>query len=79
MPEDLLPIGSVVLLCEGKKKLMVIGYNHISQSGFHDYYGVLFPEGYDRFEKWPIITFGQTAIKRIYLKAINNEEVMDTN
>ena len=44
---DLLPIGSVVLLNGGKKKLMVIGVKQKKQdtNTEYDYSGVLYPEG----------------------------------
>lgn len=49
MFDKLLPIGSVVLLKEGMKKLMVIGIkpqkNDEPEKVF-DYLGVLYPEGY---------------------------------
>ena len=50
MNDKLLPIGSVVLLKEAKKRLMIIGYypTIISEEGnttTYDYSGCLFPEG----------------------------------
>lgn len=45
----LLPIGSVVLLKNGIKKLMVIGlvpYDKDSPDKIYDYIGVLYPEGF---------------------------------
>lgn len=44
---DLLPIGSVVLLKEGKKRLMVYGIKQTDNSTGeeYDYIGVLYPEG----------------------------------
>ena len=49
MFKNLLPIGSVVLLKEGTKKLMVIGIKPVSEADpdtVFDYIGVLYPEGY---------------------------------
>lgn len=45
--KDLLPIGSVVTLVNGKKQLMIYGVKQLNQSTKmeHDYIGVLFPEG----------------------------------
>lgn len=47
MINDLLPIGSIVLLKEGKKRLMIEGIKQKTEDGtFYDYVGVLYPEGY---------------------------------
>ncbi len=45
--KELLPIGSIVLLEEGKKKLMVFGVKQIDNATEveYDYIGVLYPEG----------------------------------
>lgn len=45
--KDLLPIGSVVLLKEGKKKLMTFGVKQTDSNTKkeYDYIGVLYPEG----------------------------------
>lgn len=49
MFEKLLPIGSVVLLKEGTKKLMIIGVKPVTAEKpdeIYDYIGVLYPEGF---------------------------------
>lgn len=49
MIKELLPIGSVVLLKDGTKKLMIIGLKPIRESKpdvIYDYIGVLYPEGF---------------------------------
>ena len=45
--KELLPIGSVVLLKEGKKKLMTFGVKQTDSNTNkeYDYIGVLYPEG----------------------------------
>ena len=45
---DLLPLGSIVVLKEGYKKLMIIGRKIYSEKGetLKDYLGCLYPEGY---------------------------------
>ena len=46
MAENLLPIGSVVLLKEGKKRLMIYGINQKTDKGdIYNYLGCLYPEG----------------------------------
>ncbi len=46
--KDLLPIGSIVLLKDANKKLMIIGVMQIKQDEgkMYDYLGVPYPEGY---------------------------------
>ena len=46
--KDLLPIGSVVTLKEGKKKLMIIGriQENEKTKKLYDYAGCQWPEGY---------------------------------
>lgn len=43
---DLLPIGSVVLVKESEKQMMVIGVLQQNGDERYDYMGVLYPEGY---------------------------------
>lgn len=47
--KDLLPIGSIVLLKNGEKRLMIAGIMQRDASGAgreYDYLGVLYPEGH---------------------------------
>ncbi|UOY91676.1 DUF4176 domain-containing protein [Ectobacillus sp. JY-23] len=48
MEQTLLPIGSVVLLKQGTKKLMIYGRKQelASDQIIYDYVGCLYPEGY---------------------------------
>lgn len=49
MFEELLPIGSVVLLQGGTKKLMIIGIKPVAAekpNEVYDYIGVVYPEGF---------------------------------
>lgn len=49
MFKELLPIGSVVLLQGGSKKLMIIGLKPVKEEEpqvIYDYIGVLYPEGF---------------------------------
>lgn len=49
MFKNLLPIGSVVLLKEGTKKLMIIGIKPVKEdepNKIYDYIGVVYPEGF---------------------------------
>lgn len=47
--KDLLPIGSIVLLNDGEKRLMIEGIMQSDMSDIstqYDYIGILYPEGY---------------------------------
>lgn len=67
MIQGLLPIGSVVLLKDSTKRLMIIG---VCQKGgsdpekLWDYAGVLFPEGYISSDK--VFLFDASQIGQIY-------------
>lgn len=71
---DLLPIGSVVLLKNGKRKLMIIGIKPIDVTNniTHDYLAVPYPEGFidDR------LTFfiEHSKIEQVIARGYENEE-----
>ncbi len=48
MREDYLPLGSIVLLKDARRQLMVIGYSALDMKNkkMFDYAGVLYPEGF---------------------------------
>lgn len=77
MNDKLLPIGSVVLLKEAKKRLMIIGYypTIISEEGnttTYDYSGCLFPEGIIDSEN--VLLFNRTDIDQIYYYGLMDGE-----
>ena len=43
---ELFPVGSVVLLKDAEKELMIIGILQVNESEKYDYMAVLYPEGY---------------------------------
>lgn len=75
MNKNLLPLGSVVLLNNGSKKLMITGYlvstpeypDHI-----FDYCGCMYPEGTIRSDT--ICVFNHSEIKKIIFKGYLNLE-----
>ena len=81
---DLLPLGSIVVLKEGYKKLMIIGRKIYSENGetLKDYLGCLYPEGYlgeeycDVFNKEDIdqiISKGYTDLEEeAFVKVLND-------
>lgn len=67
-----LPIGSVVTLNGGTKKLMIIGRSQICQDVSYDYSGCLFPEGY--LNKDSLYVFNNEDIETLYYVGMQNEE-----
>ena len=73
--KKLLPIGSIVLLKDGEKKLMVCGIlqNSIDDdSQVYDYFGVLYPEGHmgERFQ----YLFNHADIEKVVYRGYEDEE-----
>jgi len=47
MKKEIIPNGSVVLLKEGTKRLMVVGWYPVAEDGIkYDYMGTFYPEGF---------------------------------
>ena len=61
--KQLLPIGSVVLVKDANKKMMIIGILQTSDGVRYDYMAVLYPEGYLTQEH--IYLFNQEDIAEI--------------
>lgn len=75
MQEKYLPIGSVVLLKGGKKRLMITGYCMQTQEKpgvIYDYSGCIFPEGVIRSDITSV--FNHDQIVRIDFTGFNDEE-----
>ena len=76
--KDLLPIGSVVLLKEGQKKLMVFGVMQTdigADDAEYDYIGVLYPEG-NVGEEMQFL-FNNSDIEEIFHRGYEDEERED--
>ena len=71
---DLLPIGSVVRLKEGKKKVMVFGIKQTDKATGqeHDYIGVVYPEG-NMGEELQFF-FAHDSIEEIVFKGFEDKE-----
>ena len=73
MKKDLLPLGSVVMLNDGTKKVMVTGY--VSQSDddekVYDYCGCIFPEGIME-NYYCLFDEGQIAV--VLFEGLRNED-----
>lgn len=73
-----LPIGSVVLLKESTKKLMVMGFAQVAAddpSKVYDYVGCVFPEGFLGPDKTYL--FNSDQIEKIYAVGYQDEEQMN--
>lgn len=73
--KDLLPIGSIVLLENGEKRLMINGIMQSETNGNgqeYDYLGVLYPEGHigDQFQ----YLFNHQDIKEIVFRGYEDSE-----
>lgn len=75
MLKGLLPIGSVVLIGDSKKKVMIVGVCQKGGSGeprLWDYTGVLFPEGYLDSNK--MFLFNNEQITQVYALGYQDAE-----
>lgn len=76
MEESLLPIGSVVLLKESTKRVMIIGVlqKQTTESGdvIWDYSGVYYPEGYMGPNR--TFLFNDEQIERVFALGYQDEE-----
>lgn len=72
--KELLPIGSVVLLNNGKKKLMIFGIKQVdlNDETEYDYVGVVYPEG--NLGEGTQFLFNQSDIAEVYFKGYEDEE-----
>lgn len=73
--KELLPVGSVVLLKEGQKRLMICGILQSDAAGNgdqYDYMGVMYPEGHigDQFQ----FLFDHEDIDQIIFRGFEDEE-----
>lgn len=73
--QELLPIGSIVLLKDGEKNLMVCGIKQTDENGNgkeYDYLGVLYPEGHigEQFQ----YLFNHTDIDKVVFQGYDDNE-----
>lgn len=76
--EKYLPLGSVVLLKGGEKKLMIIGYCPVQageEGATYDYSGSLWPEGLISSDQ--IALFNHDQIDKIFCLGLSNDEQKD--
>jgi len=73
MNKSLLPIGTVVLLSGGTKKIMITGYSSktLDDTKVYDYNGCVFPEG---FVENVFCLFDKNQIEDVIYMGLKNEE-----
>lgn len=75
MYEKTLPIGSVVLLKNATKRVMILGYSRYQagdQTKVYDYCGCTYPEGFISPDKTAV--FDHDQIAQIYALGYQNDE-----
>lgn len=75
MPEKFLPIGTVVMLKGGKKRLMITGFCMLDKNNsnkMYDYCGCLYPEGMVSSDQTAL--FDHSQIEKIYYVGLQDEE-----
>lgn len=79
MGRNLLPLGSVVLLREGVKKIMICGRIQAKEGSdeIYDYSGCLYPEGL--VGPGSIFFFNDQDIDRLYFVGFQDEEELVYN
>lgn len=72
--KDLLPIGSVVLLEDGSKKLMIIGVKQtdVSSGEEYDYLSVIYPEGF--INEDTLFFFNHDVIDKVFYSGMHDDE-----
>ena len=75
MEDKYLPIGTVVILKDGEKRLMITGYLPVTYDNVYDYCGCSFPEGI--FDSNLNALFNHSQIKKIYHMGLYDDESKD--
>lgn len=73
--EKYLPIGTIVMLKGGIKRLMITGFlcmDETQKDKLYDYCGLIYPEGY--VEKNQLLLFDHSQIEHIYYLGLNNDD-----
>ena len=74
--KEYLPIGSLVRLKGGKRKLLIIGINQIgSNNKTYDYSSCMYPYGYLNSEQ--LFLFNNENIEEIIYKGYSDDELID--
>lgn len=72
---NFLPLGTIVLLKGGSKRLMITGYcayDKANQGKFYDYSGCLYPEGIISSDQ--LALFNNSQIEKVFYMGYSDEE-----
>ena len=75
MKEKFLPIGSVVILKDATKRIMITGYLSVDESDkekVYDYNGCVYPEGFLSSEQ--VLLFNHDQIDKIFFEGMTDDE-----
>lgn len=78
--EKYLPLGSVVLLKGGEKRVMITGFASVSPdtgNRIFDYSGCVFPEGFMSYNE--VCVFDHSQIDKVFYKGLEDEEQKQFN
>ena len=78
MEKEFLPVGSVVLLKGGTKRVMVTGFCSVDNddtTNIYDYTGCLYPEGIINSNE--ICLFNDNQIEQVFFKGFEDQEELD--
>jgi hypothetical protein len=78
IPEKYLPLGTIVLLKDAKKKMMIIGYEIETEDEnrtIYNYMGCLYPEGF--IEDNVHLLFNHEQIGQVIFMGFSNEESIE--
>ena len=73
--EKYLPLGTIVILKNNSKKIMITGFTAIAnkdENNIYDYTGCLYPEGYLAPDK--MLFFNHQDIEKIYCVGYSDDE-----
>ena len=75
LKEKFLPIGSVVILKDATKRIMVTGYLSVDENNkekVYDYNGCVYPEGFLSSEQ--VLLFNHDQIDKVFFEGMRDEE-----
>lgn len=74
---NMLPIGTVVNLKNGTKRVMIIGFYPVDKNSntMYNYSGCLYPEGFISNNK--LVLFNHNQIEKIYHMGLSDQEEME--
>lgn len=78
MKKEFLPVGSVVLLKGGTKRVMITGFCSVDNNNkdvLYDYTGCLYPEGIINSNE--ICLFNEEQIERVDFRGFSDQEEID--